>query len=415
MFVAITQTRALLLRGAVVFALAALAYGVMAGDWLTKQSVAPHFVYLAQAWLHGRSALIEPLPSYYDLIFYRDQWYVAQQPLPALLLLPIVWLRGAAGTPDVLFTALLGAMSVALCDVTLRVFVPDLTPARRSWLVLFFALGTVHGYLSALGTVWFTGQVAAALFLWLLLLGLVGRQPLLAGAALGAVSLARPSVLPGGLALAAAWWMTRPDSNHVNSGQGTALLLRIKNGLLFSLPLIGCLAFLGWYNHARFGSLTDFGYDYIQEAPDLLARRLEHGNFSPAFLPENVYTAAIRPPRFADGKIEPDPWGMGLLLTSPLLVYGGAAVWRRFSQAGVLALSAGIMLLPALLYHNTGSVQFGYRFVLDALPLLMVLVGCGARRGSIWLLGGLTLYSVAVHLWGYAWLYEVITGQAWHW
>ena len=71
------------------------------------------------------------------------------------------------------------------------------------------------------------------------------------------------------------------------------------------------------------------------------------------------------------------------------------------------------MLAPALLYHNTGSVQFGYRFVLDALPVWMILVGIGAQRGKWWPLAGLTLYAVLVNFRGFTWMYEVITGESW--
>ena len=182
-----------------------MVYALLAGNTLTRQSIAPHFVYLADAWLEGRSSLAEPLPSSYDLIIFEGRYYVAQPPLPALLMLPLVAIRGAAGTPDVLVTVFLGAMSVALADLTLGVLVPDLTPRRRGLLTVFFALGTAHGFLSALGTVWFTAQVAAALVLWLFLLGMAWRWPLLAGFALGAVALARPGVLPGAMILYAGW------------------------------------------------------------------------------------------------------------------------------------------------------------------------------------------------------------------
>ncbi|MBZ0308860.1 MAG: hypothetical protein K8I82_22525, partial [Anaerolineae bacterium] len=142
------------------------------------------------------------------------------------------------------------------------------------------------------------------------------------------------------------------------------------------------------------------------------ARRLEHGNFSPFFFPENLYTATIRPPEVTDEKIEPDPWGMGLLLTSPVLLYMLLAFpWDR--QKMLLAGCAVVILLPSLLYHNTGSLQFGYRFVLDALPILMILTAYGAQRGHLgWLMVGVG-YSILIHLWGIHWLYPLILGRPW--
>ncbi|MBZ0305200.1 MAG: hypothetical protein K8I82_03945, partial [Anaerolineae bacterium] len=162
-------------RAGLIFGLAFVIYAVMAGELLTRQSVAPHFVYLADAFLRGDTHLAENLPSTYDLIRYENRWYVAQQPLPALLMLPLVIIRGAAATPDILVTVFLGAVSVVLCDFTLGIFVPDLSSRRRALLTLFYALGTAHSWLSIMGTVWFMGQVAGTLFLWLFLVGIKWR------------------------------------------------------------------------------------------------------------------------------------------------------------------------------------------------------------------------------------------------
>lgn len=396
-----SDTRIAFVRALCVFGLAVLVYAVMAGDLLTKQSVAPHFVYLSDAFLNGETYLTGGLPSTYDLIRYEDRWYVAQQPLPALLMLPAVAVRGAAATPDIFITVLLGAASVTLCDFTLGVFVPDLPAWRRGLLTLFYALGTAHGWLSIMGTVWFMGQVAGTLFLWPFLLGMKWHWSFVTGLALGAVALARPSIVPGALLLCAGWWLLE------NRGKALA-----KAAVLLGVPLALCTGFLGWYNLVRFGSATNFGYDYIQEAEVLAARRLEHGNFSPAFFPENFYTATVRPPEVKDGSFEPDPWGMGLAYTSPVLVYVFFAYpWDK--KRLLLAGSVIVILLPSLLYHNTGSIQFGYRFVLDALPVLMILTACGAKRGSIWWLVLGTAYSIMLHFWGIHWLYPLILGKEW--
>lgn len=396
-----------IIRTASVFLLAFVAYAVMAGDLLTKQSVTPHFAYLADAFWRGETHLPENLPSTYDLIRNENRWYVAQQPLPALLMMPLLLVREAAAIPDIFITVFLGAVSVALCDFVLGVFVPELNPVRRALLTLFYALGTAHGNLSIMGTVWFMGQVAGTLFLWPFLLGMVWRWPVLAGFSLGLVALGRPAILPGALILYAGWWWL-----DVEGSWQEKISVLLKPVILFSLPFLLCIGFLGWYNAVRFGSPADFGYDYIVEAEILAARRLEHGNFSPSFLPENLYTATIRPPLVENGKIEPDPWGMGLVLTSPILLYAFFAY--PFDKRKILmVVSVILVLLPSLLYHNTGSIQFGYRFVLDALPLWMILVAWGARRGAIWVLAAGTVLSIVINFWGIHWLYPLILGKEW--
>jgi hypothetical protein len=47
-----------------------LVYGVVAGDRLWKPSGAPHFVYQADAWLHGSAAVEPPLPN--------DDWAIVE-------------------------------------------------------------------------------------------------------------------------------------------------------------------------------------------------------------------------------------------------------------------------------------------------------------------------------------------------
>jgi hypothetical protein len=73
----------------------------------------------------------------------------------------------------------------------------------------------------------------------------------------------------------------------------------------------------------------------------------------------------------ADGPL-PDPRGMSLLLTAPAVAYLVRA------RGGVLVAGAwvalGAALVPLLLYYNTGWAQFGYRFALEfLLPVLVLL------------------------------------------
>nr|MBA3542511.1 hypothetical protein [Deltaproteobacteria bacterium] len=45
------------------FVVGLVVYGAVAGDRVWKQSGAPHFVFQADAWLHGRIAVEGPLPN----------------------------------------------------------------------------------------------------------------------------------------------------------------------------------------------------------------------------------------------------------------------------------------------------------------------------------------------------------------
>src|SRR5258708_1375995 len=96
------------LRPLTVVALAFIVYGFIAHQVLRGRSVAPYFVSLADSFLHGHADVVPPLDNgAYDLIYYQDRWYVAQPPLPALLLMPLVALRGADSVSDVAFNVFL--------------------------------------------------------------------------------------------------------------------------------------------------------------------------------------------------------------------------------------------------------------------------------------------------------------------
>jgi hypothetical protein len=73
---------------------------------------------------------------------------------------------------------------------------------------------------------------------------------------------------------------------------------------------------------------------------------------------------------------------------------------RRQGVAGwSLVLSLGLTLLPGLLYYNSGWVQWGGRFLMDAWPLWLLLAWEGLHRLPLrWSLT-LIVLSVASNLW----------------
>ena len=354
-------------RSLLIFVLTLAIYTLRAGSLLRNPSVAPYFVHLADAFVHGQVVLQHPPAWGYDLIRYEEQWYVAQQPLPALLLTPLVAILGVEHVSDVALSVFCGALSVALADYILGMTTPDLTLGRRNLLVLFFALGTVHFSLSVLGTVWFLGQIVTILFVWVFIGAVWGKKLLLAGAALGLILLGRPSIVPGALLFALGFWYLGDEKQA----------WKPRAFIRFFLPLAAGVIFLGWYNWVRFDSPIEFGYEHIIEAPDIKQRFLQYGNFSLVFLAENLTIAVVKPPiirldclTHPCPTLEPDPLGMGLIWTSSVLLYALFA----FRQTGgerrqniLLAISTLLVLLPSLLYHNPGSAQFGYRFLLDGL------------------------------------------------
>lgn len=411
-----------------IFTLFFTLFALTAGVSLSRHSLAPHFVYLAESLLQGRLDLIHvPVPPY-DLTPFEGRWYVSFPPLPALLMTPLVAVLGLS-VSDIAFTVTLGALNVSLFYLVLTNLKVG-GPGFRVWLCVLLGLGTPHWYCAALGSVWYTAHVAAITCLCLYMVEATGQnRPILSGLWLGLGFLARaPVVLAFPLSLVSGIHKAR------RLGNGIRFLL------LFTLGAAPALLGQATYNWMRFGDPLEFGYRWMNSPGALAERQALWGQFSPHFLPENLYTMLVRPPMITlwPLHIEPDPWGMGLLFTCPALLLALptlAELWhsrtaRRTSSPGSSAdpiktathslrlglwLSIALVQLPSLLYFNTGSYQFGYRFALDWLPMAVPLVALGAtdRWRRQWAQALITV-SVLMHLWGVLWMYPNFNGQPWH-
>ena len=64
-----------------------------------------------------------------------------------------------------------------------------------------------------------------------------------------------------------------------------------------------------------------------------------------------------------------------------------------------LFFSVALVAIWDLSYQNSGWVQFGYRFALDYMPALIVLLALSRRRlGGVWI--GALVFAIAVNLFG---------------
>ena len=428
-----------------VLAAALTGYAVSAQVWAVPRSIAPHYVYLAYSLLNGHVDLIRLPPTTYDLLLFHGQWFVAGSPLPAILMLPFVAMFGVVFS-DVAFTIVLGAISVALVYHLLGLFrrqpaesaenpASSAPPAMngfaidetaRRWLTLLFAVGTPFWYLAALGTYWYTAHVVAVCFALLAVReALTRRRWFLAGLWLAAAGFARPT------ALGMAPFFLALMLPRLRSLQPARVLLR--KGLPFAAALlIGVGAHLA-YNTARFGRPDDFGYEYVYGASNITAVYARYGGFNPRFAPCNLAVSLIAPPQvrgripdfvtqacsyllevdIADRRavVAPNPLGMSIFLVTPALLL----IFRSIKRAPLLAAAwLGLLctLIPLWLYHNTGSLQFGWRYLFDAAPLWIILLAYGARRMSRFD-RGLILASMAINLWGFLWMFEKIAGHSW--
>ncbi len=413
----------------IIFALALLVYGFSAGGELFQQSGTPYYVYLAEALSKGQVALIPPLPRIYDLLYFEGNYFIAGAPLPGLLMLPAVLVAGVEFS-DIMFGVLIGAINVMLVYGLLGQLHDHIVidETGRRWLTVLFALGTPHWHIATLGTVWFNAHVVAVLFLLLFAMALLQAKTLPAGLLLSLAFLARPSALYAGAFVLVYVLLVQTD-----------WLIKLRALVTFGVGFAPGFALALLYNWLRFGQGLEFGYDYVQGAENITSAFAQIGGFDTEFWGCNVTVSLLGLPdifgRFSpitaracahlltDGVptpanrfFAPNPVGMSIFVATPALITLARANYRRsLEQASLLACLA--ILFTLWIYHNTGSLQFGYRYLLDATPFWLFLLASAwsqlEQHGRHTLLRVLIGLSLLAHLWGFIWLYRLLNGSSW--
>ncbi len=405
------EPRAALLASLVL--VAAIAYF---GSPTIRQDVrrpAGHFALLADAFAHGRLSIETTADRPFrtsELI--RDdasgRFYCPYPPLPAVLLMPFVLLAGYAVKVEAAcrMVSVVNVLLIALCLERLprRMGRPALSAPNRVMLTLLFALGAAPWSNAMMAGDW---HLAHAVALCALLLALREytrtNRPAVIGLFVGLAILSRPTTAFAGL------FFAFPLANRSHLGSLTR----------WAAGPVAAVAILAAYNLARFGSAMDFGYDRMVLTGEGQRLMAAYGQFQLAFIPRNAFWFFLAPPwPTADGAagwLTYDPRGLGLFLATPAALYAFVAFRRPDARrvARDAAMATGLCLVPLLMYFNTGYWQFGHRFSMDYLPMLMILVvaGMGPRPGRLaWGLSGL---SMGIHAWGMLWVERVVRLPDW--
>lgn len=424
------------------FAVGLVVYGAVAFDRLDRPSAAPHFVLQADAWLRGRIAIDRPAGDDWarvETVVLDDgsrvrgrrmtspgkrgrfqvvgggeiaatrivtsegtTVYMSFPPLPALLMIPQVLVAGR-GASDVAFSVVFAAAVLPMLFSVLRRLreagMTERTVTDDLWMVALFGFGTVFFFSAVQGSVWYTAHVVGVLFgLAYAWASIEARHPVLAGLALGLATMSRtPMAFMVPLFLLEAW--------RICGGDRRAF---VKTVAMFAAPVTVIAAAAVAYNLHRFGAPTEFGHRYLAVVQQNQIE--QHGLFAYHYLTRNLAVAFTLLPEF--GGV---PWvringhGLAIWFTTPALVL---LLWPRARPPihRALWLTVAAVAIPTLFYQNSGWVQFGYRFALDYLPFLVLLLAVGGRRFG-WGSRALVIVAILVNLFGaitfdrFAWKY----------
>jgi hypothetical protein len=375
-------------------------FAIFSGGRFFHQSQAPQFVYQAEAFLHGQTALTVQPPNLNDWARMGSKWYVSFPPFPAVVMAPLVAVFGFQFN-DVSFTVFFAALNVVLFFLVLQ----RLSAARESarterenaLLALVFAFGTLNFCCSIRGEVWFTAEVMGVTLTCLYLLAAHrAEHPALAGLALGCGAITRTP-----LAFAVVFFageLLAPGGRFDLSDLRRRRREILEKALQFAGPVVAVAVPMMWMNYVRFGHPTDFGHDHLfnNRVNSDIAR---WGLFNVHYLWRNLRAAffLLPDPSLPGGF---DPHGMSLFFTTPLYLL---LLWPQAKPRPyhALWLTVAAVSLPGFFYQNDGWRQFGFRFSLDYTPYLLVLLAIGRERLGrfFWLLAAA---GVAVNVWGAA-------------
>ncbi|MBU1242953.1 hypothetical protein KKD52_12730 [Myxococcota bacterium] len=422
--------------GLAIFLITGLVYALVSGPRVLSASKNNHFAYLARAHLAGTTRLVDPRPHGNDWARVQtltladgrvlsgtywkthgpntfrtlsgdfvvvdpgtirtrsERWYVTFPPMPAWMMTPGVILWGLHFN-DVLFTLVLSALNAMLLWFLLLLArqkgLHGRSDGELAALVTLFAFGTVNFFSSVRGEVWYTAHVAGMTWTILYLMAVLRRKPAWAGFFLGAAFLCRTPMLFAGLIYPAYVW-------HRDGGL-PGIRRAWREALLHALPLLGLVALAMALNFSRFGNPFDFGHQYLEIS---WRRRMEqYGLFSVEYLSRNLSAMLTLLPRFSLSHpfVKISPHGMALWLTTPVFLLLLRASWKDVFARRILLLGVLPVAGLALLYQNSGFVQFGYRFSLDFTVFLMLLLAMSSIRFGRWFTA-LLAFSIAVNLFG---------------
>ncbi len=303
-----------------------------------------------------------------DITLFNGRFYIFYGPLPSIILMPFAVFFGKH-FPQVW----LGITSMLVAFFATYSIAKSFKFSRLDslWLGTFMVFSTV---LFAASVINITAYQVEAVGLALLLLSLreyfSQKRPLLVGLFLGLAIITRATLF-----LAVAFFVLEFLRKR----------LSLKQLFLLFIPVAVCLIFLGGYNYARFHSFFETGYSHnITSNSFPLSRNLDYGYTSLQHIPANLYSFLIMPPQplLTDNQggfvlkfpyLKVSPWGMAIWYTSPLFLFL-LFRFRRWKYTLPALVTTLCIAAPILVYFSVGFAQYGYRYALDFLPFLFLLL-----------------------------------------
>jgi hypothetical protein len=359
---------------------------------------------IAGALLDGKLGLTERPPDWLNEIIPLNGEYYSAFPLGAVLaMLPVAALKrlGLIGLfPGTVIASLLAGAAAVLFyllsakygDGAKRRLTLALLPVFGTW--MWANLAFAGAWHIALGFA-VVGQLGALYFI------LIDYRPTLAGLCFALAFGNRTEIIL--LAPIFFYLIVRyaPPEAVKDGADRPRHLPRIVR--FAAIPIALGLLTLG-YNYARFSSIFDFGYARI---PGVLDEPwYQHGIFSIHAIPPNAEAMLFETWRRIDRfpYLRPTGFGGSIFLSCPFLIY----LFRRGARDAVLKtlswIAVAVLTLTLWLHGNPGGWQISYRYAMELLPwMLLVMLENSPKKVSLTEMA-LLLASMAINAYS-TWLF----------
>lgn len=343
--------------------------GAFTGMWPGDSNSYNSFALQADSWLNGRLDLGMDY-EWLELAIFDGKYFVSFPPFPSYILLPFTVFCGA-NTPDNIINPIatvIGAIyAYKLC---LKVLGNEKNSLAFLFTMILY-LGSNTMFFIANGWVWFMAQNFSftltimavyyaykacpgwSLFFWACAVGCRPFQIL---------------YFPVLLILMISTWKKNEHDFKV--------VKKIKSDWYKGIPCF--LVALSYFilNYARFGSIFEFGHNYLPEFT-----RTETGQFNLAYLKGNLANMFRLPERIEEtGKMNFFTYdGVAFWLVNPIIVLFVIVIIYKLVKSRDKKLAMGLTILALLMIHvvvlclhrTLGGWHFGNRYTCDTLPIVL--------------------------------------------
>lgn len=360
------------------------------GESLFQAATYNSYVLQANRWLSGYLDLGQNY-SHLEIAEFGGKFFVSFPPVPSIILLPFCFLFGG-NPPDTLIS-----VSIGLTGALYALKMMWITGRKGGWAVfwaLFFTVGSNFLHIGYSADVWYFAQTASFTFTLIALYHAMTRDLSDGWIPLFFLALAfgcRPLQIVF-LPLITFLLYRKFRKNNLS------IIQSVKKYWWWVIPPLCVGILLMGLNYARFGNVFQFGHDYLPE----FAEEKPEGQFSAAYLGENwrklwalpaVEAGIVRFPIFN---------GCAFWIFSPVFLIFTVYFVKNLRCAvrkPELLLAVALIFLQFFLtcFHATmGGWQFGNRYTVDALPVLLFALTVLQKEDS----SDLKIISVPLFLWG---------------